>query len=116
MSPNIQTFVRACIHCLSKTGGEKVPRSFGLSVHDTTPNDLEKFDCIEVAPSRTGEIYLLMLRDEHSNYKRFFAFGNTAANIAALAIMNWCAAFGVRKMLMSNEPTHIKTETVRMVC
>lgn len=116
ISPDIRTFVRSCIHCLSTTGGERVPRPFGPSVHGTAPNDLVQFDYIEIAPSRTGEKYVLMLRDDHSDYKWFFAFTDTAADNAAQAIIDWCAAFGVPKMLMSDGPTHFKNETVRMVC
>lgn len=108
MLPDIQTFVRACIHCLSRTGGEKVPRSFGPSVHCISRNDLIQVDYIEITPSRTGEKYVLMLRDDHSDYKRFFAFANTAAGNAAQAFIDWWAAFGVQRTLMSDRPTHFK--------
>ena len=91
----------ATSHCLSTQGGEKVPRPFGPAVHGTAPNDLVQFDYIEIGPSNTGEKYVLMVRDDHSDYKWFFPFANTNAENAAIAIIDWCAAFTVPKSLMS---------------
>lgn len=56
-----------------------------------------------------------MLRDDHSDYKWLFSFPNTAAENATRAIIDWAGAFGVRKSLMSDGPTHFKNETIRMV-
>lgn len=115
MTTDVRIFVRSCIHCLSTTGGEKVPRPFGSSVHGTSANDLLQFDYIEIAPSSTGEKYVLMLRDDHSEYCWFFAFPDTSAENATRAIIDWSAAFGVPNGLMSDGPTHFKNETVRRV-
>ena len=57
-----------------------------------------------------------MLRDDHSDYKWFFPFSDTLAENAAIAIIDWCAAFGVPNGLMSDGPTHFRNETVRLVC
>lgn len=45
----------------------KVPRSFGLAIHGTFPNDLVHFDYIEKRLSLSGEKYILILRDDHSD-------------------------------------------------
>ena len=90
----------------------KIPRPFGPAVHGTKPNDLLQFDYIEIAPGSNGEKYVLMLRDDHSNYAWFFPTADTSAEQAATAIIDWCAAFGVPKMLMSDGPTHFKNETL----
>ena len=112
---DVKTFVQACIHCLSTVGGEKIPRPYGPAVHGTSPNDLLQFDYIEIAPGEEGDKYILMLRDDHSDYKWFFAFGDTSAENASRAIIDCCAAFGVPKGLMSDGPTHFKNETVHKV-
>lgn len=112
MKTDVDTFVKSCIHCLSTTGGGRVPRPYGPAFHGTSANDLLQFDYIEVAPSTTGDKYVLMLRDDHSDYKWFFAFADTSAENAAHAIVDWCAAFGVPKSLMSDGPTHFKNETL----
>lgn len=115
MLTDVRSFVRPCIHCLSTIGSGKVPRPFGPAVHGTAPNELLQFDYIELDESRTGEKYVLMLRDDHSDYKWSFAFIDTAAENAATAILDWCAPFGVPKGLMSDGPTHFNNETVRSV-
>ena len=113
---DIENFVQSCIHCISTTGGEKVPRPLGPAVHGTAPNDLLQFDYIEIGPSRNADKYILMLRDDHSDYKWLFAFPNTAAENAAQAIVDWCAAFAVPQGLMSDGPTHFRNETIRLLC
>lgn len=40
LDDDVSSFVRGCIHCLSTTGGEKVPQPFSPAVHGTSPNDL----------------------------------------------------------------------------
>lgn len=46
-----------------------MPRHYGYTLHGTTADDLLQFEFIKIAPSMTGEKYILMLRDDHSNYK-----------------------------------------------
>ena len=113
---DVRYFLRACSHCLSTVAGVKVPCPFDPAVHGTQANDLLQFDYIELGPSTEGSKYVLMLRDDHSDYKWFFAFPDTSAENAAHAIIDWCAAFGVPNGLMSDGPTHFKNETVRSVC
>lgn len=115
LEEDILVFVRSCIHCLSTTGGGKTPRPYGPAVHGTCPNDLLQFDYITLTPAASGELYVLMLRDDHSNYCWFFPFPDTSAENAARAIIDWCAAFGVPHGLMSDGPTHFRNETLRLV-
>lgn len=56
-----------------------------------------------------------MLRDNHSDYKWICAFPDTFAYNAAHVIIDWCAAFGIPKMVMFDGPTHFKNETVRLI-
>lgn len=57
-----------------------------------------------------------MLRDDHSDYKWFFAYADTTVENVALAIIYWLTAFSVPNGLISNGTTHFKNETVRLVC
>lgn len=66
---DVWTFVRACIHCPSSLGGVKIPRPFALAVHSIKPNDLLQFDYIDFGPSNSGDKYVMMLRDDRSDYK-----------------------------------------------
>lgn len=107
MRADVRFFVHACIHCLSTIGGEKVPRPFDLAVHGTKAKHLLQFDYIELGPGRNRDSYVLMLRDDHSDHKWFLACPNTNAENAAMAIIEWCAAFGVPNGLVSDGPTHL---------
>ena len=115
MTSDVRMFVKACIHCLSTVGGGKVPRPFGPALHGTKPNALLQFDYIELGMGANGDKYVLMLRDDHSDYKWFFAFPDTSAENAATSIIDWSAAFGVPEGLMSDGPTHFKNETIRLI-
>ena len=115
LTEDVKTFIATCIHCVSTVGGEKVPRPFGPAFHGTAPNDLVQFDYIEIAPASNGDKYILMLRDDHSDYKWLFAYPSTAAANAAASLVDWCAAFGVPKAFMSDGPTHFKNDTLRLL-
>lgn len=89
LSKDVQMCARSCIHYLSTTGGGHVPRSFGLVVHVTNPNDVLQFDYIEIAEGSAFEKYILMLRDDHSEYRWLYSFSSTSAKISASAIIEW---------------------------
>lgn len=55
-----------------------------------------------------------MAREDHSSYCSLFVFAGTSAANSARAILDWCAALGVSK-LMSDGKTHFKNETLRLV-
>lgn len=101
--------------CLSTLGREKVPRRFGPPLLGTKPKDLLQFDYIEPVPSNSDDKYVLILRDEISDYKWLSCFPNTNAENAAHDIINWCAANGVPGDFMSDEPMNFKIETFRLV-
>lgn len=84
-----------CIHCISTTGGEKIPRPFGPALHGSKTNDLLQFDYIDLGKAISGPKYVLMLCDDHSEYSWMFAFPDTTAGNAAHALIDWCAAFNV---------------------
>lgn len=48
-------FVSSCIHYLSTTGGEKVPRPVGPAMFGTKPNNLLQFDYLDLANSSNGD-------------------------------------------------------------
>lgn len=109
MRSDIQTFVKACIHCISPTDGQKIPRPLGASIHETRPHDLLRFDHIEIAPSNTGEKYILMLRDKFSTYDWLISFASTKAENAADAIIEWFSTFVCPKGLMPDGQPILRT-------
>ena len=112
---DVGLFVKACIHCLSTTGGDRVPRPFAPAVHGTKPNDLVQFDYIHMAQCATGDKYILMIRDDHSGYTWFYPSPTTSAEQASHALIDWCAAFGAPVSFMSDGPTHFRNESIRLL-
>lgn len=105
LSADVHSFVCACIYCLSTVRGKKIPRPFGPAFHGKRANDLLQFDYIELGPGNTRAKDVLLLRDDHSDYKWFFGYPKTNAENAATGIIEWCAAFCVPNGLMSDGPT-----------
>lgn len=112
---DICTFVCACINCLSTIGGGKRLRPYGPAVHGREANDPLQFDCIELGPGSGDAKYVVMPRDDYSDYNWGFPFPDTSAEEAAVAITKRCAAIGVPKCFMSDGPTHSRNETLRLV-
>lgn len=107
--------VRSSIHCLSTLVGRKVPRPFSPAFHGTAMNDLLQFGYIEISPSTSGEKYILIMREDHSDYMWFYACHYLTSETAPQAIIDWCAAFSVLKSLMSDGPALFKNEIIRLV-
>lgn len=93
LQADVRAFVRDCVHYLSTVGGEKIPRPFGLAVHETKANDLLQYNYMKLGATRKREKYAMMLLDNHLDYKWFFAFPETLAENGATEIIDWCAAF-----------------------
>lgn len=54
-----------------------------------------------------------MLKDDHSGYCWQYPTITTDAESAADALLDWSAAFGAPKGLMSDGPSHFRSETIR---
>jgi len=113
---DVRDFVRSCIHCVSTTGGDKVPRPFGPAFHGTSANDLLQFDFLEIGPSTAGSKYILILRDDFSSFVWLFPYAEADSQNAASAVLEWCTSFATPKALMSDGGSHFKNETVRELC
>jgi Integrase zinc binding domain len=68
MRSDILDFVKRCIHCLTTTGGSRVPRPLGEALNADKPNVILHFDFLYVGKSSSGPIYILVLRDDMSGY------------------------------------------------
>lgn len=82
------------------------------------PNALLQFYFIKARPGVNGEKnekYVLMLRDDYSEYKWFFANDPADADNGSRPIIDWTSAFGVPNALRSDGSTHFKYETLILV-
>lgn len=115
MSEDVDMFVSSCIHCLSTKGGGKVPHPLGQALLGTKPNELVQFDYIELGASRTGENYVLMVRDDHSGYSWSYRASRKDSETASNSLPDWSATFRAPLGLIFDGPTHFKNETLRLL-
>lgn len=90
--------------------------SFGSSIHATSPNGMVQFGYIKIVSSWTDRKYIFMLRNDHLDQQRFYAFAHRVAETFSSAILNWYVAFGVPKMLTSKGTPQFKDYAIRIVC
>jgi hypothetical protein len=64
MTADIKSFCNSCLHCCSTIGGDRTPRPKGEAIHATLPNEVINFDFLFLGPSKTGEKYLLLIKDD----------------------------------------------------
>lgn len=115
LEDDAKLFVSSCIHCLSTTGGEKVPRPFGPALFGTKPNDLLQFNYLTLGKSVTGDRYVLMMRDDHSGYAWLHPTPSTNGEEAAQAIIDWCAELGPPSTFMSDRSMPFRNEFMRLL-
>lgn len=59
--------------------------------------------------------YNLVVRNDRSDNTWLFANPSSDAVNAAASLVSWCTVFGPSKSFMSDEPTHFKNETIRLL-
>jgi hypothetical protein len=68
MSKDIKVFVGSCFHCIASAPGETTPRPMGEALHASKPNEVIHFDCLYIVPSVDDVKYVLIVKDDYSNY------------------------------------------------
>lgn len=92
-----------------------MPHPFGPAVYSNSPNDLVQFDYVELGVTDDREKYLLMIRNDYSEYFWIFTFTSTPSEHFSRAIIDWSAKFGVPTDIISDGPTHLRSETVLQI-
>lgn len=115
LSLDVANLVRSCINCLLTTPDETVPRFFGPPRHGRTPSALLQFDYRETSNSPTGGKYILMLRNNHSEYIWLYPAETMSAGTAASSLIDRCVAFGIPEERILYGPSHLKNETLHLL-
>ena len=115
ISEDVEKFVQSCIHCTSTTRGNQEPRPFGPAFHGTPSNALLRFAFLEMAPTSTGMKHILMIRDYFPSCSWFVPCSNANGETAADAMLEFCTTFSTPRGLMTDEGSHFRNETVRLL-
>lgn len=92
-----------------------MPRPFGPAFHETAPNELLQYDYLNVGPSSADPCYILLLRDDHSDFKQLHPTADMLPDTTANAIIYSSASFRVPKAFMSDGPSQFGNDTLRRV-
>jgi Integrase zinc binding domain len=95
MTEGTQLFLRNCIHCQSTSGPYRIPRPLMQTLHATVPNQLLHFEFLYIGPSISGCTYVLILKDDHTNYAWIRPCKNADGDSAVRAILEWYSVFGI---------------------
>jgi Integrase core domain len=76
------------------------------TLHATLPNQLLHFDFLYIGPSISTCTYVLILKDDHTNYAWLRACKNADGDSAVQAILERCSAFGIVHDWCSDQGRH----------
>jgi transposase InsO family protein len=108
MSKDIKVFVGSCFHCIASAPGETTPRPMEEALHASKPNEVIHFYYLYMGSSVYDVKFVLIVKDDYSNYVRLKQCKNADAYSAAAVLIEWFAAFGVAQQWVSNQGSHFK--------
>lgn len=110
---DVRTFVNGCLHCRSSDGPYRIPRPWAEALHATRPNEILHMDWLYIGVSLAGHLYILIVKDDLSSYVwlRPFIHADAASTVALLR--DWMAAFGVCRMLISDQGSHFMNSVMQ---
>jgi hypothetical protein len=114
MEVDIKEFVQRCLNCVDAHGGAKVPRPLGEHVHGTAPTHVLHFDFFHLGAAKNNATlkYLLVLYDDFSQMVWLEPAAAASSEMAARGILEYCAAYGVPKIWVSDNGSHFKNEVL----
>ena len=85
----------------------------GNALHAAKPNQILHFDFCYIGKSTSGELYVLILKDDFSSYVWLFPCISADAEATANALIEWFSSFGNVPQWVSDRGTHFKNQIVR---
>jgi hypothetical protein len=111
MRKDIKVFVGSCIHCIASAPGETTARPMGkLYMHLSLTESY--FDYLYTNPSVDDVKYVLIVKDDYSNYVWLKQCKNADAYSTAAVLIEWFAAFGVAQRWVSDQGIHFKNKVM----
>lgn len=87
-STGVDSLLTACINFISTTGGHKEPLPYVFFLHGRKPNYLIQFDYLDMSISSSGDLYPLLIKDDHLGHRWFYPTPNTCAEDASHALID----------------------------
>lgn len=105
-------FARGCLLCKHVKGPRQIQRQYGPTFTATRRNEALHWDYLSLGEGYGDNAYLLVLKDSLTHYCELYPCGSATAYIAAESLLDWVKRFGHPDMLISDQGTHFRNETV----
>lgn len=90
---DVKAFAQSCLDCLISSSGSKIPRPLGHQQHAEKIGELIHFDFLFIRESRTGQEYIMIIKDDFSGYFHFTAIQRATSEAAADALLPYFSTF-----------------------
>jgi transposase InsO family protein len=115
MSKDVKVFVGSCFRCIASAPRETTPRPRGEALHATKPNEVIHFDYLYMGPSVDDAKYVLIVKDDYSNYVWLKRCKHADADSTVAVLIEWFAAFGVAPQWVSDQGSHFTNQVMTEV-
>ena len=109
---DVRHFCKSCLHCLATSGSQRIERPRGHAIHATKVNEVIHFDFLYMGASDTKDQYVMIIKDDLSNYTWLQASREADAFSASIALLKWFAALGTPRIWVSDRGSHFKNKLV----
>ena len=112
ITTDVEAFIKECLHCLSTTGGQKIPRPYGEQLHASKPGEIIHFDFLFIRPKSTESTlqYILIIKDDASGFCELIPSESPTTETTVTALLGWFKRYGITKLWISDQGTHFKNQ------
>lgn len=115
LTNDIKTFCSRCLHCVANKGSIRVPRPMSHTLHADKPNEIIHFDYLFIGEGENDFKYILIIKDDFSNYVWLIPTKKCDGESAAKDITDWIAAFGAPSLWVSDQGSHFKNQLMTAI-
>ena len=104
-----QCFLKKCLQCIRNESGKVRPLPWGEQMIAEKPGQILCADYLYLqAGSKTGDKYLLVLKDSFSHVCRLVPSVTPDALTFVRAFQQWCAQYGVPEAIITDGGSHFR--------
>ncbi len=115
MKTDTMKFVNSYLHCVSTTGGYRVPRLMGHALHADAPNEIIHFDFLFMGESDDGFPYVLLIKDDASSFVWLEPCAAPDADCTVEVLLRWFASFCGVETWISDRDSHFKNQVMAVL-
>lgn len=107
---DVSAFCNGSPHCVTTSGGIRLPRPYIHRMHAEKSNELLHVDYLYIGDGEEGLKYILILTDYFSNYVWVRCTKTCGAETTVQDLLEWFATFALVPTWNSEQESHFKNE------